>query len=233
MKHTSKRLLSILLCLVLMLSLIPAAYAEDVSNVSKDDVKKLADACEALRDQIAASANPDKQAMSDLNTAFLSLNYIYNNFKDILESPDMPGQPWINEEYNKKLTIFKQYSDSLDEPVIGINLYPVVLQANSLYNRYGEFYGKSVISGLVNGFSAAFPRLVGNVDWSDFQTAWDKLERDNPFPVLSGLNPSIAKVWNTIGQNFVGTENSTAGDGSVVGAIAALEAGVTLPVFPG
>ena len=40
MKHWSKRLLSILLCLVLMLSLIPAAYAEDpVSNVSREDVK--------------------------------------------------------------------------------------------------------------------------------------------------------------------------------------------------
>ncbi len=224
MKHTSKRLLSILLCLVLMLSLIPAAYAEDVSNVSKDDVKKLADACKALHDQIEASDNPDRDALWDLKSAFSVLYYFYNDFR-----PDQQSN--IDSFYNSCLTIFKKYGGSLDEPVIGINLYPVVLQANRLYNRYGEFYGKSVISGLVNGFSAAFPKLVGNVDWSDFRTAWLNLETENPFPALSGLNPSIAKVWNTIGQNFVGTENSTAGDGSVVGAIAALEAGVTLPSF--
>ena len=232
MKHTSKRLLSILLCLVLMLSLVPAAYADGVSNVSKEDLKKLADACEALYYQIAASANPDTQTMGILAKVWNTLNYTYKYF-------NLLGQSGIDNNYNLCLYNFvEKCGGSLDEPVIGINLYPVVLQANSLYNRYGEFYGKSVISGLVNGFSAAFPKLVGNVDWSDFKTAWDNLEKetDNPFPVLSGLNPSIAKVWNTIGQNFVGTENSTAGDGSVVGAIAALEAGITLPaapVFPG
>ena len=224
MKHWSKRLLSILLCLVLMLSLIPAAYAEDVSKVSQEDVKKLADACKALLEQIKASESPDPDAVDQLTTACNVLNYMYNEFDQIQTAP-------IEFYYNLCLTTFEQYGGSLDEPVIGVNLYPVVLQANSLYNRYGEFYGKSVISGLVNGFSAAFPKLVGNVDWSDLKTAWGKLETDNPFPVLSGLNPSIAKVWNTIGQNFVGTENSTAGDGSVVGAIAALEAGITMPSF--
>ncbi len=224
MKQNSKRLLSILLCLVLMLSLVPAAYAADVSNVSKEDVKKLYDACKALLEQIKASESRDENAVRDLMIRCTELNYMYNKFDQIATAA-------IELFYNFCLTTFKNYGGSLDEPVVGINLYPVVLQANSLYNRYGEFYGKSVISGLVNGFSAAFPKLVGNVDWSDFKTAWDNLETDNPFPVLSGLNPSIAKVWNTIGQNFVGTENSTAGDGSVVGAIAALEAGITMPSF--
>ena len=38
MKHTSKRLLSILLCLVLMLSLVPAAYADDPTTADCEDL---------------------------------------------------------------------------------------------------------------------------------------------------------------------------------------------------
>ena len=218
MKHTSKRLLSILLCLVLMLSLVPAAYADDLTN---DDCLALISAMKNLLTKMKA----ENKDTDDLKR---NLNMLDEAFALFLDDPVYHGS--LIKAYEKAKEVYDKYNTS-DDGGDGINLYPVVLQANSLYNRYGEFYGKSVISGLVNGFSAAFPKLVGNVDWSDFKTAWGKLETDNPFPVLSGLNPSIAKVWNTIGQNFVGTENSTAGDGSVVGAIAALEAGITLPSF--
>ncbi len=217
MKHTSKRLLSILLCLVLMLSLIPSAYAADPTNA---DCEALLNAMQNLITKMQA----EKKDTAELRAKFIALLITCMKYPN---PDDAIARGAINSAYNNALLVYNQYSQS----EAGINLYPVVLQANSLYNRYGEFYGKSVISGLVNGFSAAFPKLVGNVDWSDFKTAWGKLETDNPFPVLSGLNPSIAKVWNTIGQNFVGTENATAGDGSVVGAIAALEAGITLPSF--
>ena len=231
MKRTSKRLLSILLCLVLMLSLIPAAYAV-VTDVTQQQMQALLDDYIALFQKLEAANDPKTENIRNaLGRNITSMQDYLQNFSN-LEAAQAND---LYDGYNQQLSNIKSYLAKLpkSEASDKIDLYPVVLQANSLYNRYGEFYGKSVISGLVNGFSAAFPKLVGNVDWSDFKTAWGKLETDNPFPVLSGLNPSIAKVWNTIGQNYVGTENSTAGDGSVVGAIAALEAGVTLPVLPG
>ncbi len=151
MKHTSKRLLSILLCLVLMLSLIPAAYAEDVHNVSQDDVKNLADACKALRDQIAASANPDAEAVSKLTTAFnrlYSCYYIFDLYFQILGQTD--GQYVINSIYNECFTDFKKYSDRLDEP--GISLYPAVKQMNRLYGALGAFATRTMIANSYEGF---------------------------------------------------------------------------------
>ena len=57
MKHTSKRLLSILLCLVLMLSLIPAAYAAEV-NYTEAQAQKLAAEMRKLASEKEAAGKP-------------------------------------------------------------------------------------------------------------------------------------------------------------------------------
>ena len=191
MKHTSKRLLSILLCLVLMLSLVPSAYAADVS---KDDVKKLADACKALYDQIAASANPDAEALSNLPTVCYILNNVYETF-------DPRDSYLIEYNYNICLTYFKKYGGRLDEP--GISLYPAVQQMNRLYGALGAFATRTMIANSYEGFknlAELFPK--------DSAARANALNghKDVKITVLGqelSIDSFLQLLWTTVAQQMI------------------------------
>ncbi len=144
MKHTSKRLLSILLCLVLMLSLVPSAYAADVTMAQ---AQKLAAEMRKLASKLeTTSAN---------NAYFLrsQANAVESIFIDQTANTSL-----CNRVYTSARKIFEQLGGDPDDLVIApdapdkIDLYPAVQQMNRLYGALGAFATRTLIANGYEGF---------------------------------------------------------------------------------
>ncbi len=143
------------------------------------------------------------------------------------------------------------------DPVAKINLKPAVDQANKLYNSLSWLGGSKTIVGLFNGFSTNYKTLLENS--KDARDALNTLlsqdvlptkevgdkkvvdVNDSKFFSTSGLNYTIACVWNNLANAWVGTvvnpvneANVKAAAGTVTGAIANKELGVlnSMPAVP-
>ena len=140
-----------------------------------------------------------------------------------------------------------------------INLKPAVDQANKLYNSLSWLGASKTIVGLFNGFSTNYKTLLSGKGTSATaaREAVNSLRTvlktkdvggktvfdvdDTQFISTSGLNYTIACVWNNLGNAFVGTvvdtvneTNVKAAAGTVTGAIANVELGVlnSMPAVP-
>ena len=140
-----------------------------------------------------------------------------------------------------------------------INLKPAVDQANKLYNSLSWLGGSKTIVGLFNGFSTNYKTLLENskaardalntllsqdvLPTKDDETTGKKVVNvdDSTFFSTSGLNYTIACVWNNLANAWVGTvvnpvneANVKAAAGTVTGAIANKELGVlnSMPAVP-
>ena len=145
MKHTSKRLLSILLCLVLMLSLIPSAYAADVTVAQAQklaaEMRNLASEKEAAGVQylptLLRSAADDVEAtFNNPRADQTSRNQTYEYFRGMFEQ--LGGDP-------DDLVIAPDAPDKID-------LYPAVQQMNRLYGALGAFATRTMIANSYEGF---------------------------------------------------------------------------------
>ncbi len=145
------------------------------------------------------------------------------------------------------------------DPVAKINLKPAVDQANKLYNSLSWLGGSKTIVGLFNGFSTNYKTLLSGTGESATaaRNAVNSLLSalptetvegkkvikvdDTTFFSTSGLNYTIATVWNNLANAWVGTvvnpvneANVKAAAGTVTGAIANKELGVlnSMPAVP-
>ena len=144
MKHTSKRLLSILLCLVLMLSLVPAAYADAEEDYTPAQAQKLAEEMRKLA--------------SKLETEYPIKAHILRSNANTLESAfNDPRADQENRNYTYTFCRrqFEQYGGDPKKLVIApdkIDLYPAVQQMNRLYGALGAFATRTMIANSYEGF---------------------------------------------------------------------------------
>ena len=134
MKHTSKRLLSFLLCLVLMLSLVPLVYADAEVNYTKAQAQKLAAEMRILASETADANDADalrsladsvEGAFNDPTKDQSVRNMVYEYAKDAFLSFD--GDP-------AKLVVAPDAPDAPDK----IDLTPAYEARERLYAALGE-----------------------------------------------------------------------------------------------
>lgn len=227
MNHTSKKLLSILLCLVLMLSLIPAAYADDPTTA---DITNLMSAMDNLIVQMKKEKRNYFELMESLNN--LNEYFMFSG----------PSNYRTISAYNAALEIYNRYRQSEAGSVIGINLTPAYEAREKLYAALGilgeaQFY-KNAITGirdLVNGTalpgSAKESLKTGAV--SKLVEKLNALKTADPtadaykfgssyYGLAKKVAPDVVAAYNTVGQAVVGNiaENIAGNtDSSMVGGV--------------
>ena len=120
-----------------------------------------------------------------------------------------------------------------------VSLYPAVQQAKKLYNTLSHFAAAKTIAGLYNGFAKAYKDLIKNSQGAKdamdallkaFNAVTDPSTIDTTYVLTSGLNQTVAMLYDDIRQAYVGevvdpvNKASVAGaKGTITGAIAAEE----------
>ena len=240
MKHWSKRLLSILLCLVLMLSLVPAAYAV-VTDVTQQQMQALLDDYTALFQKLEAENDPKTENIRNvLGRNITSMQGYLQDFSslEVAQAND------LYDGYNQQLSNFKSYLAKLPKSEASgkIDLTPAYEAKQNLYAALGilgeaHFY-KNAITGirdLVNGTAlpgsakeslktGAVSKLVEKLNVLATAKPTDDAYKygSSYYGLAKKVAPDVVAAYNTVGQAVVGNiaENIAGNtDSSMVGGV--------------